>query len=50
MELLWMPFADLLDGVLSGRTPNAPLVNAVLLATCPRARRRHRAEGLGSVG
>ena len=32
MELLWMPFADLLDGVLSGRTANAPLVNAVLLA------------------
>lgn len=32
MQLLWMPFADLLDGVLSGRTANAPLVNAVLLA------------------
>ena len=32
MQLLWMPFADLLDGVLAGRTANAPLVNAVLLA------------------
>jgi 8-oxo-dGDP phosphatase len=32
MELLWMPFADLLDGVLSGRTANGPMVNAVLLA------------------
>jgi len=32
MELLWMPFADLLDGVLSGRTSNGPMVNAVLLA------------------
>jgi ADP-ribose pyrophosphatase len=32
MELLWVPFADLLDAVLSGRTANAPLVNAVLLA------------------
>ena len=32
MELLWVPFADLLEGVLSGRTANAPLVNAVLLA------------------
>jgi hypothetical protein len=27
-----VPFADLLDAVLSGRTANAPLVNAVLLA------------------
>lgn len=32
MELLWVTFADLLDGVLSGRTTNAPMVNAVLLA------------------
>jgi ADP-ribose pyrophosphatase len=32
MELLWVPFGDLLEGVLSGRTANAPLANAVLLA------------------
>lgn len=32
MELLWVPFADLLEGVLTGRTANAPLANAVLLA------------------
>jgi 8-oxo-dGDP phosphatase len=32
MELLWMPFADLLDGVLAGRIADAPVVNAVLLA------------------
>ena len=32
MEVLWMPFADLLDGVLAGRIADAPLVNAVLLA------------------
>ncbi len=32
MVLLWVPFADLLQGVLDGRLANAPLVNAVLLA------------------
>jgi len=32
MHLLWMPFDDLLRGVLAGRVANGPLVNAVLLA------------------
>lgn len=32
MELLWVRFADLLAGVLAGRTANGPLANAVLLA------------------
>jgi 8-oxo-dGTP pyrophosphatase MutT (NUDIX family) len=32
MHLYWLPLADLLDGVLSGRIADAPLVNAVLLA------------------
>jgi 8-oxo-dGDP phosphatase len=32
MQVLRMPFADLLDGVLAGRIADAPLVNAVLLA------------------
>jgi 8-oxo-dGTP pyrophosphatase MutT (NUDIX family) len=32
MHLMWMPFAELFDGVLAGRVANAPLVNAVLLA------------------
>lgn len=32
MQLLWVPFADLLAGVLSGRMANAPMANAVLLA------------------
>ena len=32
MHVMWMPFAELLDGVLASRVANAPLVNAVLLA------------------
>ena len=32
MQVLRMPFADLLDGVLAGRIADAPVVNAVLLA------------------
>ncbi|GAB3262200.1 NUDIX domain-containing protein [Nocardioides dilutus] len=32
MHLLWMPFDDLVRGVLAGRVANAPLINAVLLA------------------
>lgn len=32
MQVLWMPYADLLAGVLAGRIADAPLVNAVLLA------------------
>jgi 8-oxo-dGTP pyrophosphatase MutT (NUDIX family) len=32
MEVLWMPFADLEDGILAGRIADAPVVQAVLLA------------------
>jgi ADP-ribose pyrophosphatase len=32
MHLYWLPLADLVDGVLTGRIADAPLVNAVLLA------------------
>ena len=32
MHLMWMPFDDLLRGVLAGRVANGPLMNAVLLA------------------
>ncbi len=32
MALYWLPLDDLVDGVLSGRIADAPLVNAVLLA------------------
>ena len=32
MHLFWLPFADLLAGVLAGTIADAPVVNAVLLA------------------
>ena len=32
MHLMWMPFDDLLRGVLAGRVANGPLMNAVLMA------------------
>jgi ADP-ribose pyrophosphatase len=32
MAIFWMPFPDLVAGVLDGRIADAPLVNAVLLA------------------
>ncbi|MDF9715216.1 NUDIX hydrolase [Nocardioides sp. ChNu-153] len=38
MEMLWVPFAELLDGVLAGRITDAPVVIAVLVLHARRVR------------
>ena len=49
MEILWVPYDDLLAGVLDGSLGDAPLVTAVLLAQA-RGLVERASRGLGSVG